>query len=251
MDTDPVVSYLHPDVTENEAKYLWIFAYGSLCWKPGFQYHKSVTGYVKGYTRKFWQGNISHRGTAEKPGRVATLIEDKEGVVHGIAFAISEETAIPYLNKRECEMGGYISNFVKFQPSDGMPFQALIYIATPTNRQWLGDAKTSEIADQIVNSKGDSGHNVEYLIRLAEFTREHFPYYDDIHLFALEKEVMEKLKKRNICVTTLMGNGDGCVKFVKSESSTSGFSRDEVRRRPDSFQFAANLPEKTLRCLNI
>lgn len=42
---------------------LWIFGYGSLCWRPGFDYNDVVIGYIKGYSRKFWQGNVTNRGT--------------------------------------------------------------------------------------------------------------------------------------------------------------------------------------------
>lgn len=45
---------------------LWIFGYGSLCWNPGFEFKRSITGYVKGFGRRFWQGNTTHRGTTEK-----------------------------------------------------------------------------------------------------------------------------------------------------------------------------------------
>lgn len=44
----------------------WVFGYGSLCWNPGFEFSKCVTGYIRGYVRRFWQGNNSHRGTVEK-----------------------------------------------------------------------------------------------------------------------------------------------------------------------------------------
>ena len=35
---------------------LWIFGYGSLAWKAGFEYDVRVTGYIKGYKRVFYQG---------------------------------------------------------------------------------------------------------------------------------------------------------------------------------------------------
>ncbi|CAG9567881.1 unnamed protein product [Danaus chrysippus] len=57
---------------------IWIFGYGSLCWNPGFGYQQSCIGYITGFSRRFWQGNTTHRGTDAKPGRVATLVEDKE-----------------------------------------------------------------------------------------------------------------------------------------------------------------------------
>ena len=45
---------------------VWIFGYGSLCWYPGFEYNKCITGYIRGYVRRFFQGNSTHRGTNEK-----------------------------------------------------------------------------------------------------------------------------------------------------------------------------------------
>ena len=44
----------------------WVFGYGSLCWFPGFEYNKCITGYIRGYNRRFWQGNTTHRGTKDK-----------------------------------------------------------------------------------------------------------------------------------------------------------------------------------------
>jgi hypothetical protein len=61
----------------DEPKYsIWIFAYGSLCWNPGFEVRDRVYGHISGYSRKFWQGDSTYRGTPEQFGRTATLIKE-------------------------------------------------------------------------------------------------------------------------------------------------------------------------------
>ncbi|KAL1467656.1 hypothetical protein MTO96_025971 [Rhipicephalus appendiculatus] len=45
---------------------IWVFGYGSLVWNPGFEFERSQIGYIRGYDRRFWQGNDKHRGTPEK-----------------------------------------------------------------------------------------------------------------------------------------------------------------------------------------
>lgn len=57
----------------NDTSNLWVFGYGSLCWHPGFEFVKCVTGYVRGYSRRFWQGNITHRGTKQNVSRLQTI----------------------------------------------------------------------------------------------------------------------------------------------------------------------------------
>ncbi|KAF5283366.1 hypothetical protein FQA39_LY04742 [Lamprigera yunnana] len=250
--TSSVVVELQEIITENETKSLWIFGYGSLCWNPGFRFEKAVVGHIWGYARKFWQGNNTHRGTKQKPGRVATLIKEKESKVNGIAFQISGENALDYLHQRECKLGGYVTEFTTFYPKSGtIAFTAVLYMATCYNTLWLGDAPLCDIANQITDCRGASGYNVEYLLRLAKVMRHHFPYEDDEHLYSLEKLVISKIKDNNMCFKSLMGDGKNITTFVKKSIVNDDNLSPELEARIDSFQYTTRVLEKTLRCLNI
>ena len=60
------------DLTENHdtKRVVWVFGYGSLVWKPDFEFATRKIGHIKGFVRRFWQGNVTHRGV---PGRVSHI----------------------------------------------------------------------------------------------------------------------------------------------------------------------------------
>lgn len=237
--------------SDEQAAEVWVFGYGSLCWNPGFEFSKCVTGYVRGFVRRFWQGNTTHRGTTDKPGRVATLVEESNGITWGCAYKIMGSTALSYLKHRECSLGGYITQFTKFFPRvaadnmglSGEAFPVLLYIATEQNSLWLGESPLPLIAQEIVESTGPSGHNVEYLICLANFIREEIKgvHVEDDHLFQLEDLVKQMLAERNICMYSLMRNRPAKIRRD---------SHEEIIR-PTTFEFTSRVPDKKLRCLNI
>lgn len=53
---------------------MWIIGYGLLIFKPPPHTAFRVSGYLKGFLRRFWQSLLDHRGTPESPGRVVTLV---------------------------------------------------------------------------------------------------------------------------------------------------------------------------------
>ena len=157
-----------------ESTNLWVFGYGSLVWKPGFQHGRILVGKVNGFARRFWQGNETHRGTPGRPGRVATLIEEAGCDTYGVAMELTGEEALDYLNNREMTLGGYIQKITLFHTADGKhpPFPVLVFVATPKSSYWLGPAQAEQIAEQVVTSSGPSGHNVEYVLKLADWVHQ-------------------------------------------------------------------------------
>uniref|UniRef100_A0A452H7J6 Gamma-glutamylcyclotransferase n=1 Tax=Gopherus agassizii TaxID=38772 RepID=A0A452H7J6_9SAUR len=172
---------------------LWIFGYGSLVWRPDFEFSSRKVGFIRGYSRRFWQGDTFHRGNEKMPGRVVTLQEDYDACTWGVAYEVCGEqiaASLQYLNMREAVLGGYDTKLVKFHPQDKEaeePILALVYIATPQNPTYLGPASEEDIAAQIIVSSGRSGHNIEYLLRLADFMRYFCPQVEDEHLFSIEE----------------------------------------------------------------
>jgi len=71
---------------------LWVFGYGSLVWRAGFDAAAATGGVcVRSQRRVFHQGSTDHRGTPEAPGRVVTLVED--AAVRAAAHAAQRSAA--------------------------------------------------------------------------------------------------------------------------------------------------------------
>ncbi len=149
---------------------VWLFAYGSLLWRPGFEYVDRARGYVTGWSRRFWQGSTDHRGLPGAPGRVVTLSCEPELACWGVAYRLAPsavESILERLDHRE--QGGYERHVVDFQCADGPRcgrWPALLYVARPDNPEYLGPASLAEMALQVQRSAGPSGTNVEYVLKL-------------------------------------------------------------------------------------
>ena len=129
-----------------------------------------------------------------------------------------------YLNHRE--KGGYTTHKVVFYPrkdsSTHTPFHTLVYIGTELNPNYLGPAPIEDIAKQVVDSRGPSGCNTEYVLKLAESMRTNFPSVRDSHLFSLEdriKVILERQLQIKIDVNIEVTD----VPFEKDENCTCNF----------------------------
>lgn len=165
---------------------VWLFGYGSLIYKADFPYLQRRPASIANWTRRFWQGSHDHRGTPEAPGRVVTIIEQPGAICHGMAYLVTPEV-FAHLDHRE--KNGYLrlATSITFEDSDRHGVLGLVYIATPDNTAFLGEASEQEIARHIARSAGPSGPNSDYLNHLASALRE--LGREDQHVFEIERHL--------------------------------------------------------------
>lgn len=120
-----------------------------------------------------------------------TLTVDAESIVYGMGYKLAADKQAEVLDHLDYrEKNGYVRHETTFFPMDNSePKSTIVYVANEENPSWNGNHKLEEIAVQISEAVGPSGHNNEYLFKLADAMREFFPDVVDDHLFKLERIV--------------------------------------------------------------
>ena len=149
----------------------WVFGYGSLMWKPGFDHVERRLARLDNYTRRFAMWSWHYRGTRQVPGLVLGLDWAPGRSCTGVAFRIDrdrEREIRDYLQERELISYAY---FETLQPltllaDDGGPdarCDGLCYILDRTHPQYAGGLSDAEQAECIARATGTSGPNADYL----------------------------------------------------------------------------------------
>ncbi len=143
---------------------LWVFGYGSLMWRPGFDFDGVETARLRGFHRSLCIFSHVHRGTPECPGLVLGL--DRGGSCVGRAFrvpaALRAET-VDYLRAREQATSVYLERLLWLRLGDGVPVQGLVYVADRRHPQYAGALAPDEQLRLIRQGHGISGPNGDYV----------------------------------------------------------------------------------------
>lgn len=146
---------------------LWVFGYGSLMWRPGFEYLTAAPAHLIGEHRALCVYSFVHRGTRERPGLVLGL--DRGGACKGTAFrvAAARRTAtVAYLRQRE-QITGVYREVMRSVRIDGEPHRsvrALTYVVDRNHPQYSGRLTLEQQFHYTAHSHGVSGANRDYVI---------------------------------------------------------------------------------------
>jgi len=116
------------------------------------------------------------------------VVPDEREICVGMAYNIAADRyteTIELLDYRE--KGGYQLKLLPVFFENHEKVFASVYVATPDNPEFLGEAALKKIARQISSACGPSGPNVEYVTKLAKALRKMGA--DDPHVFEVERWV--------------------------------------------------------------
>ena len=149
------------------AEDLWVFAYGSLMWRPDFPFVERVEARLVGAHRALCVYSFVHRGTPERPGLVLGL--DQGGTCRGVAYRVSaadRASTIAYLRAREQVTSVYRecmrSIWLKREPEQRVP--ALCYTVDRGHPQYAGRLTLEQQLHHVRQGHGQSGTNRDYVI---------------------------------------------------------------------------------------
>jgi glutathione-specific gamma-glutamylcyclotransferase len=152
---------------EHETGDLWVFGYGSLMWRPGFEVLERVPARLKGLHRALCVYSFVHRGTPERPGLVLGL--DRGGMCRGIAYrvaAAAREKTIAYLRAREQVTSVYreTTRRIELEDASRRQVRALCYTVDRGHVQYAGRLSIAECVHHVRQGHGQSGPNRDYVL---------------------------------------------------------------------------------------
>jgi cation transport protein ChaC len=142
---------------------VWVFAYGSLMWDPGFAYLNAAPALLRGYHRAFCIFSHVYRGTEARPGLVLGL--DRGGACRGMAYRVAAAAragVLDYLDKREKVTDVYMRRTVPITVG-GLKVKAETYVADRGHHQYAGKQTLKDAARLIAQGAGIGGSNRDYL----------------------------------------------------------------------------------------
>ncbi|MFA7437141.1 gamma-glutamylcyclotransferase [Castellaniella sp.] len=147
---------------------LWVFGYGSLVWRPEFEYLEARLAQIHGYHRALCMWSRVNRGTPEHPGLVFSL--DHGGLCRGRAYRIAADhvpQTMRALWAREMPSGSYIPRWLPCKTPNG-PLSALVFTMDRSDPSYVPGLSIEQILGIVRTSRGRYGPCSEYVLQTAQ-----------------------------------------------------------------------------------
>ena len=152
---------------------LWIFGYGSLIWRPEFDFAERRPAKVHGWHRALKMWSRINRGTPERPGLVFGLLSG--GSCHGVVFRIpkaSGREVLAALWAREMKLAVYDPKWLTCITTQG-PVSALTFTLSRKSPSHTGALTPDEYRRIFTEATGIYGTTYEYAHRTLEGLKRH------------------------------------------------------------------------------
>jgi glutathione-specific gamma-glutamylcyclotransferase len=152
---------------QHDADDFWVFGYGSLMWRPGFEFRERVPARLVGLHRALCIYSYVHRGTPERPGLVLGL--DRGGMCRGIAYRVTgahRAETVAYLRAREQATSVYLETTLNvwLESEPRRRVGALCYVVDRGHKQYAGRLTLAEQVHYVRQGHGQSGPNRDYVL---------------------------------------------------------------------------------------
>ena len=152
---------------------LLLFAYGSLIWRPDFEFSESRPARVQGHHRALRMRSRVNRGSPEEPGLVLALLSG--GSCRGLVYrvpAADGEAVLTALWAREMPTGVYEPRWLNCETPQG-PLRALAFTLSRRSPNWTGEIADAKLLHIFAHARGRYGTTLDYLLRTVQGLREH------------------------------------------------------------------------------
>jgi glutathione-specific gamma-glutamylcyclotransferase len=143
----------------------WVFAYGSLIWKPVFTALEERLAVAPGWHRAFALRLTRWRGSPDQPGLMLGL--DRGGSCRGIAYrlpeaGLAETVAVLLRREMSAKPATNVPRWIKLRTSGG-PLPALAFTLNRAGPAYTGKLLSEEIVESLASAVGHGGSCAEYL----------------------------------------------------------------------------------------
>ena len=171
----------------------WLFAYGSLIWKPEVEHIETRRGTAYGWHRSFCFRITRWRATREQPGLMMAL--DRGGQCQGLLYRLpghSLQEQLGKLFRREFTVkpANSIPRWIKVATGEG-PVTAIAFVMNRQAPAYVGRLAEADVADALAKACGHWGSGAEYLHNTVMHLEENGIH--DRNLWRLQKLVAARI----------------------------------------------------------